>query len=134
MAETAESSLIVPLARPVKARPRTGMTGAPQPITLHDPVEKPKTPASAAAGAPDPVADLDPEREVGAEEKGHGEEAEQVSDRDGDAPLDPPRVVRGEPEQGEVREERDPLAERHVRGHEVMGQRPEPGVEREVVA
>ena len=52
MAETVESSLIVPLARPVKARPRTGMTGAPQPITLHDPVEKPKTPASAAASPP----------------------------------------------------------------------------------
>src|SRR2546422_489816 len=42
-----ESSASVPLDSPAKARPTTGSTGAPQPTTLHGPVESPSTPANA---------------------------------------------------------------------------------------
>ena len=52
----AEKSLRRPsvvLDNPANARPITGMTGAPHPITLHGPVDRPSTLASAPATPPD---------------------------------------------------------------------------------
>src|SRR5262245_760243 len=52
--DSPERSARVPLVRPAKASPTTGSTGAPHPITLHGPVESPRTPA-AAPRAPPPL-------------------------------------------------------------------------------
>lgn len=45
-------SASVPLESPAKARPTTGITGAPQPMTLHGPVESPTTLVSIPARPP----------------------------------------------------------------------------------
>src|SRR5262252_3663929 len=48
--------LMVVLLRPTKARPITGSTGAPQPITVQPPVVRPKMPPRAPSTPPDPPA------------------------------------------------------------------------------
>lgn len=50
--DNAANAASIPLERPTKARPTTGITGAPQPITVHPPVEKPSTPASTPNAPP----------------------------------------------------------------------------------
>ncbi len=52
MRDEIESTASVPLERPVKTRPTTGSTGAPQPTTLHGPVESPRTLANAPTTPP----------------------------------------------------------------------------------
>src|SRR2546422_1442323 len=53
-----ESRASVPLDSPAKARPTTGSTGAPQPTTLHGPVESPSTPAKAPTIPPVRLVDV----------------------------------------------------------------------------
>src|SRR5215831_13075948 len=50
--EISESSATVVLDNPANASPITGSTGAPQPTTLHGPVESPSTPAHALTAPP----------------------------------------------------------------------------------
>src|SRR5437764_539546 len=50
--ESCESAATVVLDRPANARPTTGITGAPQPMTLHGPVESPTTLTAAPATVP----------------------------------------------------------------------------------
>src|SRR5215470_12202466 len=54
--DSSDIHLIVVLLKPAKARPITGRTGAPQPITVQPPVESPKMPPSAPSTPPDPPA------------------------------------------------------------------------------
>ena len=53
MVDTSDIHLIVVLLRPAKARPITGSTGAPQPITVQPPVVSPKMPPSAPRTPPE---------------------------------------------------------------------------------
>src|SRR5262245_34884546 len=50
--EISESSATVVLDSPANASPTTGSTGAPQPTTLHGPVDRPSTPAHALSAPP----------------------------------------------------------------------------------
>ena len=54
--DSSDIHLSVPLESPTKARPTTGMTGAPQPITVQPPVASPNTLENAPRTPPCPPA------------------------------------------------------------------------------
>src|SRR6266511_1379382 len=79
------------------------------------------------------VSAVDPEGEVSTDEQGHQQEPSEVSDRHREAPLDAVGVVRGEPEQGEVPDLLEPLAEEARPRDQVVGELDQPGIEGEVI-
>ena len=131
--ETSESSVTEVLDNPAKTSPTTGSTGAPQPTTLHGPVDRPSTPASAlsvppaAAGADAPAAHphgapFEPERDVETDEQRRDDESHDVGAVHREAPLRLAiRPVGGEPEERDPRQEVE-LVRPRGGGGEVLGQ------------
>ena len=133
MVDTSDIHLIVVLLRPAKARPITGSTGAPQPITVQPPVVSPKMPPSApstpagGAGAASPgrgdaVPTLEPQREVRGDEERHEDEAGEIGRRHRKAPFDAELAIRREPEEGEAPGLGEALSEDAGSRHQVPGQ------------
>src|SRR6266853_986744 len=100
MVEAWASQASVVLVRPTKARPTTGIIGAPHPITVQPP-----------AGAPGRAAPVAPEREVGADQNRHHPEPDQIGRGHREPPVDPEDPVRREPEERLVEGPIEPLAE-----------------------
>src|SRR2546429_315912 len=89
MRDEIESTASVPLERPVKTSPTTGSTGAPQPTTLHGPVESPRTLANAPTTPPLFVAEARQPEEKRAERgatAGGGDPPPRGRDRAADPP------------------------------------------------
>ena len=136
----------VVLESPTKARPTTGRTGAPQPITVHALVESPSTPDSAPSTPPllpTRRRSVDgsalsrrwaPEGEIGGNDEGQQPRSERDRPTVTAKPHSTPKIPSAENQKRAMSQSLPSLSiERRLRRREVVGEPLEPGIEGEEV-